>query len=287
MSAKNPNAGRLPLTLTENQRDSLIKATRLTRSIKDRLKDLPPGSKKILFTEKELVRIGDAAFDVISTAAKIHQPRLRKVIDKIVIVLAEAEAEAIQSRRAAMHKSDDIYQFKVTLKGIYPPIWRRFQIPDGTLGQLHEVLQEVMGWVDVHLHQFVIGDLFFGDLTQTDLDFAMDVLDEESVLISQLVAMDRKLRFDYDYDFGDCWEHKLVLEKTLKPDPKLRYPRCLEGARACPPEDCGGIWGYVEFVEAKSDPRHDEHEAMNEWYPGDFDPEEFLVDEVNKLLDDQ
>lgn len=287
MSAKNPNAERLPLTLTENQRDSLIKATRLTRSIKDRLKDLPPGSKKILFTEKELVRIGDAAFDVISTAAKIHQPRLRKVIDKIVIVLAEAEAEAIRSRRAAMHKTDDIYQFKVTLKGIYPPIWRRFQIPDGTLGQLHEVLQEVMGWVDVHLHQFVIGDLFFGDLTQTDLDFAMDVLDEESVLISQLVAMDRKLWFDYDYDFGDCWEHELVLEKTLKPDPKLRYPRCLEGARACPPEDCGGIWGYVEFVEAKSDPRHDEHEAMNEWYPGDFDPEEFLVDEVNKLLDDQ
>ena len=102
--------------------------------------------------------------------------------------------------------------------------------------------------------------------------------------LSQIVKMGRKTRFTYEYDFGDSWQHEIVLEKTLEPEPRVRYPRCVEGERACPPEDCGGVWGYAELREAIADPKHESHEEMLEWIGGEFDPERFSVDEVNKEL---
>jgi hypothetical protein len=98
------------------------------------------------------------------------------------------------------------------------------------------------------------------------------------------VVRSEKARFHYDYDFGDNWQHKLEVEKVLQPEPGVHYPRCVTGKRKCPPEDCGGVWGYSDFLEAIQNPDHPEHEAMLEWVGGEFDPETFDVDEVNELL---
>jgi Plasmid pRiA4b ORF-3-like protein len=177
-----------------------------------------------------------------------------------------------------------IYRFRITLAGIEPAIWRLVEVPDCTLGELHEVLQVVMGWEDCHLHQFIVRGEYYGPLDPEDLFWDMKKGDEEEISISQVARMGRKVRFTYEYDFGDSWEHEIVLEKTLEPQPKVKYPRCLEGEHACPPEDVGGIWGYAEFLEAIADPKHKHHDDQVEWIGGKFDPEMFSVDEVNKEL---
>jgi hypothetical protein len=117
-----------------------------------------------------------------------------------------------------------------------------------------------------------------------DLGMDMDVLDEQGIRISEVAAMGRKVRFLYEYDFGDSWRHEIVLERTMDAEPKVKYPRCVEGARACPPEDVGGVWGYAEFVEAMADPKHESHAEMKEWIGGKFDPGKFSVEAVNKEL---
>ena len=177
-----------------------------------------------------------------------------------------------------------IYQIKVTLKGIRPPIWRRIQVPcDITLAELHGVLQAVMGWWGYHLHQFTVGQTCYG-VPDPDYDF-MDVRDESEVRLNQIVGEGG--RFVYEYDFGDGWEHVLQVEKVLPPDAGQQRPVCIKGKRACPPEDVGGIWGYANFLEAIQDPGHPEHEEYLEWVGGEFDPEAFDLDEANEELEDQ
>ena len=174
-----------------------------------------------------------------------------------------------------------IYQLKVTLKGIRPPIWRRVLIrSDTSLEQLHEVLQTTMGWLRGHLHQFVADGVQYG---VPDDDWGAEVHDESLVTLGDVApaAGDRLL---YEYDFGDGWEHDLVVEKLLEPEPGATYPVCLKGRRACPPEDVGGIWGYAEFLEILSDPDHPEYEERLEWVGGEFDPEEFDAEDVNAAL---
>ena len=177
--------------------------------------------------------------------------------------------------------SSDIYQIKVTLEESKPPIWRRFQVSGDTrLSELHEILQVVMGWANYHLYQFVIGGTYFG---QPDPDFGFEMKSDRKVKLSQVIPGE-KAKFAYEYDFGDSWGHQLLVEKILPPEPGVPYPVCLKGKRACPPEDCGGIWGYAEFLEAIQDPNHPEHDDMLEWVGGSFDPEAFNLDEVNRAL---
>lgn len=174
-----------------------------------------------------------------------------------------------------------IYQLKVTLKGTKPPIWRRIQVPaDTRLGKLHRILQTVMGWTDSHLHQFIVGETFYG---VPDRDFDLDVRSERTVRLDQVLPAP-KAKIVYEYDFGDSWEHELLLEKIVPPDPATRYPICLAGKRACPPEDVGGVWGYAEFLETITSPDHPEHEEMLDWVGGEFDPEEFDLQAVNSQL---
>ena len=104
------------------------------------------------------------------------------------------------------------------------------------------------------------------------------------VRIRQASAEQPVVEFTDEYDFGDSWQHEIVLEKTLEPEPKVRYPRCVEGERACPPEDCGGVWGYAEFLDAIADPKHESHEDMLEWIGGVFDSERFDLDGVDREL---
>ncbi|OGQ71207.1 MAG: hypothetical protein A2W73_08795 [Deltaproteobacteria bacterium RIFCSPLOWO2_12_55_13] len=180
-----------------------------------------------------------------------------------------------------MERKVQIYQLKITLKESRPPIWRRFQVrSDVTLAKLHRIIQEVMGWFDGHLHQFIVGRIYYGVPDPDDLS---ETRDERKVRLDQILSVPGR-KIVYEYDFGDGWEHEIVLEKILSPDPKTRYPRCLDGARACPPEDCGGIYGYADFLEAIRNPEHEEHEEMLEWIGGEFDPEEFDLEAVNQSL---
>jgi hypothetical protein len=174
-----------------------------------------------------------------------------------------------------------VYQIKVTLKGSRPPIWRRIQgISDTTLAQLHRILQCVMGWEDAHLYQFVVSGIMYGD---PRLLGELDAEDARTVPLATL-GLREKVKFLYEYDFGDSREHELLVEKILSRDEGKRYPVCLTGKRACPPEDCGGIWGYASFLEAIRDPEHPEHDEMLEWVGGEFDPDILDLDEVNREL---
>jgi hypothetical protein len=187
-------------------------------------------------------------------------------------------------RRSRFDKIGAIYQLKVTLEGSDPPIWRRVQVPDLTLGELHDVLQVIMGWDDYHLHQFLVGDEYYAPPSADEMDWGMEAKDEDAIRLSQIAAMGRKGRFIYEYDFGNSWEHEIILEQTTEPEASVEYPRCLEGARACPPEDIGGIWGYAEFLEAIGDPKHEDHDGTKEWVGENFDPAQFDLEAVNRGL---
>jgi hypothetical protein len=178
-----------------------------------------------------------------------------------------------------------LFQFKITLIGSNPPIWRRIQVKDGTLDKLHEHIQTAMGWTNSHLHQFMVDGARYGDPDLLDDDFEeFDAEDSTRTKISKVVPKtNRKFRFTYEYDFGDGWEHEIVLEGCPKPEPGTKYPICLEGERACPPEDVGGVWGYEEFLQALADPEHERHDEFSEW-SGPFAPEKFDPAEATKAM---
>ena len=175
----------------------------------------------------------------------------------------------------------NIYQIKVTLKHT-PPIWRRIQVAaDTKLGKLHHILQAAMGWTDSHLHAFRAGRTSYG-VPDPDFPDDMEMENERNVRLDRITAEGDTLI--YEYDFGDGWEHELKIEKVLKAEPKTRYPVCLAGKRACPPEDCGGPWGYEHLLEVLRDPKHEEHDEMLEWAGPDVDPEAFDLGEVNRAF---
>ena len=177
----------------------------------------------------------------------------------------------------------EIYQLKITLRGSRPPIWRRVQVrSDISLATLHWIIQEAMGWTDSHLHQFRLGEIYYGVPDQDDFGLS-ETKNEKTAKLNQLLSRP-KAKFIYEYDFGDSWEHEVLLEKILPPDPEVRYPVCITGKRACPPEDCGGVWGYGDFLAAIQNPDHPEHEELLEWIGGSFDPEAFDVEDVNRAL---
>jgi hypothetical protein len=171
-------------------------------------------------------------------------------------------------------------RIKATLQGTEPPIWRRLLIPSRmTLADLHDVLQAAMGWEDYHLHEFRIGEARYSN-PQFELD---DSLPEQSARLGSL-GLTEGSTFSYTYDFGDDWEIGIAVEEILPDTEGVRGPRCLAGARAGPPEDCGGVWGYEEMLAAIGDPDHDDHDDMLAWVGGAFDPDAFDVDALNREL---
>lgn len=149
---------------------------------------------------------------------------------------------------------------KVTLRGMKPPIWRRLLLPGTlTLGNLHDAIQAAMGWRDCHLHAFEIDGRQYGDRLAVD-----DVADERRLTLNGLLKSG-VARFGYTYDFGDNWEHAVLIEKAVPAEAGKSYPACIAGKRSCPPEDCGGIWGYQELLEITADPTHPEHAERIEW----------------------
>lgn len=181
-------------------------------------------------------------------------------------------------------KFNQVYQFKITLQGIKPPIWRRIQVPETyTFWDLHVAAQDAMGWSDSHLHEFRILNPSTGlevDIGLPDDELGKKILTDWNQKIADYFTMDNPSA-DYMYDFGDGWEHKIQLEKILPREQNVNYPVCIKGKRACPPEDCGGIGGYYNLLEIISDPENEEYEEMMEWVGGKFDPEHFDVKEVS------
>lgn len=278
---------RYPVPLTDKQREALIAATRLRRGLKNRVEQAGQGTQAIEFTRKELDEIADEVDTSLSFAPSPYKRRLEGVLDKIDDLLDSLEeGEPTMAVREPAEPTDRIYQLKITLKDITPPIWRRVQLPDCTLGDLHEVIQVAMGWDDSHLHQFVVRGTYYGETVDDNLGLGvdMDVGEEGDVLLSQIIKGNRKMKFRYEYDFGDGWQHDIEVERVIEREPKVDYPRCIEGRRACPPEDVGGPWGYAEFVAATTDPKHEAHREMKEWFGGRFDPEKFSAVAVNREL---
>ncbi|MDQ1240355.1 MAG: hypothetical protein QG577_2541 [Thermodesulfobacteriota bacterium] len=184
------------------------------------------------------------------------------------------------SRQRKVQKSL-VYQMKVTLRGIRPPIWRRIQVAgDTTLGRLHRILQEVMGWEESHLHEFFVHGESYSDPVLLDTN---DVMDEKKARLDKLISLEKE-KFVYMYDFGDSWEHQILVEKILPMDPRTNYPVCLTGKRACPPEDCGGVWGYEEMLEIIKDPGHPEYQDTLEWLGEEFAPDLFDLQNINRRL---
>jgi Plasmid pRiA4b ORF-3-like protein len=182
-------------------------------------------------------------------------------------------------------KSPNIYQLKIVLQGSKPPIWRRVLVKSNiTLADLHEIIQAVMGWYNVHLHQFDVHGNFY-----SSPEFQLEETEDESRIKLDRVLTRANDKFVYEYDFGDGWDHQIVLEKILPVEPGTLYPVCVKGKRNCPPEDIGGIWSYQNFLAVLQDPNHPEHaESLEqlEWIGGDFDSEEFDLTEINRgLLD--
>lgn len=174
-----------------------------------------------------------------------------------------------------------LYQLRVALEGSEPEIWRRFQVKkETTLLKLHRVLQIVMGWQNYHLHEFRIEGLSFGEPAPEE---ESDVIDERTIKLTQ-IAPSGPLTFEYIYDFGDGWQHEVTVENGVEKEAGIRYPICIEGAQACPPEDVGGIGGYAGFLKAIRDRRHREHKQYLEWIGGHFDSEAFDLDAINRKL---
>jgi len=163
-----------------------------------------------------------------------------------------------------------------------PTIWRRLVVPgEIKLSKLHSIFQAAMGWEDYHLHMFGIGDRTYAVPDEEFEDEFKDI-DEDTVLFCEVVEV--PMRFSYQYDFGDDWQHEVVVETIEAVPLVLKFATCIDGQRACPPEDCGGTSGFETFLEAVTDPTHEEHVDYVRWVGRPFDPEAFSVAATNAAL---
>jgi hypothetical protein len=184
-----------------------------------------------------------------------------------------------------MNKSfKEVYQFKIMLKDIHPPVWRRIQVPETyTFWDLHVAIQDAMGWLDYHLHEFQALN------PRNGKSESIGIPEDEPGEIEIIAGWERKLsdyfnpdnsKASYLYDFGDGWEHEIKLEKIMPREKNRSYPLCLDGQRACPPEDCGGVSGYQDLLEILANPRHKKYQQTLEWLGDEFNPEHFNQAEV-------
>ncbi len=183
---------------------------------------------------------------------------------------------AASHRRQSGNNKVTVYRCKIILRDTHPVIWRRIETQDVTLNQLHELIQTAMGWSNSHQHQFEIAGCRYIDrhLTMAGWDDP-DAIEDSGIRISDLVSKHgSKLRMGYEYDFGDSWQHDVLLEAVTESESGVKYPRCVAGERACPPEDIGGAYGFADYVEAITNKKHSKHRDYLEWY-GPFDPAKF------------
>jgi pRiA4b ORF-3-like protein/uncharacterized protein DUF6933 len=247
----------------------------------DRLKLDEKNARTITFTSDELETIRQRAKEAIPNA---ENGMKRNSLEHLI----EGMTKAIEGSRGigSIPKSERLYQFKITLLESEPRIWRRIQIKNGTLDKLHEHIQTAMGWTNSHLHQFHIGDERYGDPELLQDCYFEDFLCVDSTMtkISEILPKSgERSQFVYEYDFGDDWQHEVLFEGCLRAKKGDRYPLCVEGERACPPEDVGGIRCYAEFLVALAAPEHERHDEYMEW-SGPFDSEKFDAKKATKRM---
>ena len=173
-----------------------------------------------------------------------------------------------------------LYEIRVQLRGIEPPIWRILRIRSQTsLSRLHKILQKAMEWKNYHLYLFEVGGKRYGE---PGTEWDIDVLDSRKMTVEKLFSREMK-SFIYEYDLGDSWRHEITLLGTVEGE-TVKKIACIAGARACPPEDCGSIPGYYGLLVALSDPEHEDHDAMLEWVGGKYDPNAFDLAATDQAL---
>jgi hypothetical protein len=185
---------------------------------------------------------------------------------------------------------EKVVQLKISLKNSTPPIWRRVLVKSSiSFYELHYTIQVVMGWGNYHLYEFKVGNYRIGTI---DEDFddpesgGPEIIDAKEISLDEVLTKGEVKNFSYEYDFGDGWIHSIVIEKTMPLEQDKYYPVCLKGKLNCPPEDCGGLYGYYDLLKIISNKKHPEHKETIERLGGGFDPNEFEVDDVNDAFED-
>jgi hypothetical protein len=269
---------RFPVRLTLAQR---IVVAEVLPELSDRLKLDETNQRVVSLTLDELNVIRNA----IVPAMRRANSGMKRTSLRHVLYITKAAIDHFQGIGVIPVK-ERLYQLKITLKNIKPLIWRRIQVRDCTLDKLHERIQTAMGWTNSHLYQFQINDSVYGDrwLLYKIFDEMGFKDSRETTLSKMLPKSGERFLFEYEYDFGDCWTHEVLFEGCLRVEPGQRYPICLEGARACPPEDVGGYSGYKEFLEALADCDDEQHEQFAAWIGGSFDAESFDPETATKRM---
>lgn len=182
-------------------------------------------------------------------------------------------------------KKSQILRIKLTLRDVEPAVWRRVLVPDSySLNRLHDVIQAVMLWLDYHLHEFEIGDRRYADLESEEDAFGERLYRDRNIRLRDIVARGVE-RFSYAYDFGDDWRMTVAIEKSVPAEAGRKYPALVAGARAAPPEDCGGPFGYMDLIVALADENHPDHDEKTEWCgDGGLDPEDMQTETIETAL---
>lgn len=245
----------------------------------ERLKLDEPNVRVIGLTREELAQLCGLA------KAALQHTRLHGRLNSLVTCFEQAlnDSQGI----GAIPKSVRIFQFRITLMEITPPIWRRIQVRDCTLERFHEHIQLAFGWETYHLHQFEVHGERYTDSAFVDDFDSEPTQDSFEIRLSEIVPRDgNRFSFVYEYDFGDCWRHEVLFEGCLKAEPGQRYPLCVEGARCCPPEDCGGAAGYERYLAALRAPYEPEDGEAQEFldWRGSFAPEQFDTERTTRRM---
>ena len=266
------------IILSKAQRRTILELD-ITDEIRELLTVDAAGPRTFDFTGDELASICHALAEPLATAKGKYRNQLLKAAEKV----AQGLTDGLTSKKRRTRKTTKpttAFQLKVTLRDVKPVVWRRFQVVDCALPELHSVIQTVMGWQNRHLYYFEAGDTTYSDPT---LHQDTESADRRRIRLSHLLKQGYE-HFDYVYDYGDFWEHTVEVESVFQPEDDAEFPICLTGAASSPPEDVGGATGYREFLRIINDPEDSDHEQYLDWCGGWFDPDAFDVELVNRML---
>ncbi len=255
--------------------------------------DLTSSAKAKLMLGKSSFSIAEAAGMMMAVVENLPESDARQqlaalhlakyLMDSLQAGVAEAASSVLDHGppKSRTPTKGTVIQFKITLRGSKPPIWRRIQVEDCTLEKFHEHIQTAMGWTNSHLYSFEIDGEQYGDRKILE---DLDCIDTKKTRLGHILPPSGvKFRFAYIYDFGNYWDHDVVFEGSSAKQPGQKYPLCVTGKRACPPEDIGNLGGYYDFLEALTDPQHERHEDYLEW-GSDFDPAAFDAAETTQAM---
>lgn len=272
----------LPFPLSVTERKLLAGLSALPDQLRKRL-----AGRARKFAVAEVLKMVMAVAESFLASEPEHQRSMLEAARRLLYCIhSDLLMPAWRTEASKRKPTGLLYQLRITLLDAKPAIWRRIQVRDCTLDRLHEHIQTSMGWTNSHLHHFEVDGQLYGDPQLMDENLhEMNYRDSTITLLSDIVPKDeRRCCLRYQYDFGDSWEHEVLLEGCPKPRKGQKYPVCLEGERACPPEDVGGVSGYAEFSKTIKDRDHGERVEMLEWAEGWFDPNEFDASTATKSM---